>query len=104
MFMNMNIERTATMSRALHPLQPYNATSFSPKPYVVTMSTEMMHHFSRFGHTNNFDAIVEGVAGDGDMAKNYIIGYVSCVCEMQYNQQNVRLKIVCLESEYSRSI
>jgi hypothetical protein len=51
-----------------------NETSFKPATYVPTDSVQQQHHFFRFGHTNNIEALISGLQGSNDMATDYILG------------------------------
>lgn len=51
------------------PLDEYNATPFVPDPYTPSRDTELLHKFSRFGHTNNIEAFITGTSSE-----DYIIG------------------------------
>mmetsp|Transcript_26046 Transcript_26046/g.54973 ORF Transcript_26046/g.54973 Transcript_26046/m.54973 type:complete len:464 (+) Transcript_26046:85-1476(+) len=57
-----------------HPLEQYNQSHFTPKPYTPTHNVEDQHHFPRFGHTNNFAALASGLAGDSTEGTDYIVG------------------------------
>lgn len=60
------------------PLEQYNATPFTPKPYDVSKNVENQHHVFRFGHTNNIDNLVHQVLGySEDTANDYIVGIFS---------------------------
>jgi len=56
------------------PLEQYNATPFTPKPYDVSKNVEDQHNFPRFGHTNNFQALASGLTGSSDTSNDYIVG------------------------------
>mmetsp|Transcript_24741 Transcript_24741/g.45497 ORF Transcript_24741/g.45497 Transcript_24741/m.45497 type:complete len:575 (+) Transcript_24741:159-1883(+) len=60
--------------QVFHPLEQYNATPFTPKPYDATNNVVDQHHFPRFGHTNNFEALTSGLMGSSDTASGYITG------------------------------
>jgi hypothetical protein len=51
------------------PLDEYNATSYVPEPYSPSRDTELLHRFTRFGHTNNIEAFITGTS-----TNNYIVG------------------------------
>ena len=59
-----------------HPLETYNATPFTPKPYDPSRNIVEQHHFPRFGHTNDFDALVKGAMGQESHStmNDYIVG------------------------------
>jgi len=59
------------------PLETYNATPFTPKPYDVSRNVADQHDTYRFGHTNNFGALASGLLGSSDTATDYIVGVCS---------------------------
>ena len=65
-----------TIIGASHPLETYNASDFHPPPYNPSANVDHQHHFPRFGHTNNFDALVEGVTrqSSSSTSTDYIVG------------------------------
>lgn len=56
------------------PLNGYNETSFVPEPYSPSKETDVLHRFTRFGHTNNFEALITGIFSESGSAENYIVG------------------------------
>jgi len=50
-------------------LDGYNATSYVPEPYTPSRETELLHKFTRFGHTNNIDVLITGTS-----TESYIVG------------------------------
>jgi len=69
----------------LGPLEPYNynATIFRPQPYVAPRNILRQHRWPRFGFTNNFDVLVDGLdqsirtnSGLSKQAEEYVTGVV----------------------------
>lgn len=69
------------------PLETFNASDFVPKPYGPSRNIIHQHVFPRFGHTNNFGALVsglmdnpsssQGAGGRDPPAKDYIVGVIA---------------------------
>jgi len=62
--------------RLSHPLEQYEPIPFTPKPYEVPKNIIDQHQFTRFGHTNNFQAFVKGLThqSSSDTTTDYIVG------------------------------
>jgi hypothetical protein len=59
----------------LDPLEQYNGTPFTPKPYVPSKDVLELHDFPRFGHTNNIETFITGLdSNNTEMRNNYIWG------------------------------
>ena len=57
------------------PLEKYNATPYTPKPYEVSNNIISQHGVPRFGHTNNITALLSGLANsNSNTATDYIVG------------------------------
>lgn len=65
----MTVLLTSPRIKISDPLDEYNATSFVPEPYAPSRDTEILHRFTRFGHTNNIEAFITGTS-----TENYIVG------------------------------
>lgn len=65
----MTIVQSSPRIKTSDPLNEYNATSFVPEPYSPSRDTELLHRFTRFGHTNDFEAFITGTS-----TENYIVG------------------------------
>ncbi|KAL7551453.1 hypothetical protein ACHAWF_014640 [Thalassiosira exigua] len=70
----MGMDLFPTVPRLYHPLETFNATEYTPRPYRPSVNIERQHHFPRFGNTNNFQELVAGLAGSSGTAKDYIVG------------------------------
>lgn len=68
------IDASMDLFQLSYPLETYNATPFTPKQYDVTKMVEGQHQFTRFGHTNNFQAFVSGITNSSDTSTDYILG------------------------------
>lgn len=56
-------------------LQPYVATQFTPEPFVPSNEILKLHQFTRFGHTNDIGAFIDGLTdGNEEMKQNYLLG------------------------------
>ncbi|KAL7540001.1 hypothetical protein ACHAXR_010807 [Thalassiosira sp. AJA248-18] len=59
------------------PIEQYNATPFTPKPYDVSQTVINQHGVFRFGHSNDFQDLVSGLTGSSDTSTDYIVGVVA---------------------------
>ena len=75
----------AGAARALTPLQVFNASGYVPELYARPGNVAKYHNRPRFGFTNDFQALLAGIAGEGDgtgadYVKGIIIGSVIVLC------------------------
>eukprot|EP00804_Cyclotella_cryptica_P011550 CCRYP_012069-RA/>CCRYP_012069-RA protein AED:0.05 eAED:0.05 QI:236/1/1/1/1/1/6/761/608 len=63
-----------------HLLELHNSTTaFEPTPFVPSPIIERYHNVWRFGHSNNFTMLVDGifVEGDGGEGRSYVDGVIA---------------------------
>ena len=69
-----NLFNPSSYVRLSDPLPVYNATPFTPDHYTPPQNVVNQHEVTRFGHTNNFEALAKGLANSSDSATDYIVG------------------------------
>jgi hypothetical protein len=78
------------------PLELHNATPFTPEPYVPSKDIVELHDSPRFGHTNNIETFITGLADENaEMRDNYILGVTAGGYFLCHNEDMEMLLTSC---------